>query len=71
MKKLVLLSLATLLLVSCYTPTVNQTELYGTVEDIVYYNGHNHVKVWCKTKDKYYNVITDKLYQKGETIRIK
>ena len=32
---------------------------------------HNHVKVWCKTKEKYYEVITDKLYQIGEVIKIK
>lgn len=70
MKK-TLLSLVTLLLTACYTPTVDQTELYGTVENITYYGGHNHVKVWCKTKEKYYEIITDKLYQIGEVVKIK
>ena len=70
MKKLLLL-VAVVSMMSCATPTVNQVELYGIVEDITYYNGHHHVKAWCQTKEKYYNIITDKLYQPGETIRIK
>lgn len=70
MKKLLLL-VAVVSMMSCATPTVNQVELYGIVEDITYYNGHHHVKAWCKAKEKYYNIITDKLYQPGETIRIK
>lgn len=70
MKKLLLL-VAVVSMMSCATPTVNQVELYGIVEDITYYNGHHHVKAWCKVKEKYYNIITDKLYQPGETIRIK
>ena len=70
MKKIIL-ALITLFLTACYTPTVDQTELYGTVETILYYNGHNHVKAWCKEKQKYYEIITDKLYQHGEVIKIK
>jgi predicted porin len=70
MKKL-LLFVAVVSMMSCATPTVNQVELYGTVDDIVYLNGHYRVKAWCQTKEKYYNIITDKHYQPGETIRIK
>jgi hypothetical protein len=70
MKK-VFLSLTALLLMACATPTVNQTELYGEVEEVITLNGHYRVKVWCKTKEKYYKIITDKSYQKGEVIRIK
>lgn len=70
MKKIIF-ALTALFLVSCYTPTVNQVELYGEVEEIVYYGGHHHLKVWCKTKEKYYNVITDKIYQIGDVVRIK
>ena len=71
MRKLFLLLLVTLLFTSCYTPTVDQTELYGSVESILRYGGHNHVKVWCNAKGRYYEVVTDKLYQKGEIIKIK
>ena len=60
-----------LLMTSCVTPTINQVETYGTVEDIVRIHKHYHVKVWCDTKEKYYTVITDKLYQIGDTIKIK
>lgn len=70
MKK-VLLALVTLFLTECYTQTVDQSELYGTVEGTIYYGGHHHVKAWCKTKERYYDVVTDKLYQRGEIIRIK
>lgn len=71
MKKLFLSTVVIAMMMSCATPTVNQVELYGTVDGITYFNGHYRVKAWCQTKEKYYNVITDKLYQPGETIRIK
>lgn len=71
MKKLLASTVVVMFMISCATPTVNQVELYGIVEDITYYNGHHHVKAWCKVKEKYYNIITDKHYQLGETIRIK
>ena len=70
MKKLLTVFIAGLL-ISCVTPTVNQVELYGEVEDVIYFNGHYKHKVWCKTKEKYYRVVSDKLYQKGEIIKIK
>lgn len=71
MKKLLFSIVAVMFMMSCATPTVNQVELYGTVDGITYFKGHYRVKAWCQTKEKYYNVITDKLYQPGETIRIK
>lgn len=71
MKKIFLALLAALFLMSCGTTVVNQVELYGVVEEVLYYNHHKHVKVWCAAKEKYYEVITDKLYQPGDTIRIK
>lgn len=70
MKKL-LLSMVAVLMMACATPTVNQTELYGVVEDVTLYNGHFHTKVWCEKKGMYINVITDKVYVIGQTIRIK
>ena len=70
MKK-VLVLLVTLLLMGCYTPTINQVELYGQVESVLYHGKHYKVKVWCQDKEKYYNIITNKLYQKGDIIRIK
>lgn len=70
MKKL-LFALVLFFTVSCATTVVNQVELYGVVEDIVYYNHHNHVKVWCKEKEKYYIIVTDNLYQVGDTVKIK
>lgn len=70
MKKL-LLSLVSLLTVSCYTPTVRQIELYGTVESILYYNKHYHTKVWCADHGRYYEIVGDKLYQPGTVIKIK
>lgn len=70
MKKL-LLAFVVFLAVSCVTPVVNQVELYGVVEDITYYNKHHHVKVWCKQKEKYYEIVTDRMYQIGDTIKIK
>jgi hypothetical protein len=71
MKKTVLLSFAVMMLTACITPTVSQVELYGEVEDVVYFNGHFKHKVWCPFKEKYYRVIADRLYQPGDTIRIK
>lgn len=56
---------------ACATPTVNQTELYGVVEDVTLYNGHFHIKTWCEKKGMYINVISDKVYLIGQTIRIK
>ena len=70
MKK-VLLLLTTLIMVSCYTPTVNQVELYGTVESVLYYNKHYHTKVWCADRGRYYEIVGDKLYQPGTVVRIK
>jgi hypothetical protein len=70
MKKL-LLSLTTLLLMSCGTPVINQVEVYGEVEDVYYYNNHYRMKVWCSSKGKYYKIISDRAYQIGERIRIK
>ena len=70
MKKL-LLSLITLHLVSCITPTVNQYELYGIVEDVVYLNGKYHMKVWCQEKGTYFKVKTNKYFHKGQTVRIR
>ena len=71
MKKIVLSLFAVLMLSACASiPTVNQLEVYGEVEDVVYLNGHHKHKVWCKAKEKYYYVISDKLYQPGEVIRI-
>ena len=71
MKKTVLLFVTALILSACVTPTVNQVELYGEVEDVVYFNGHFKHKVRCKSKEKYYRVIADQLYQPGDVIRIK
>lgn len=70
MKKAIL-SVMAVLLVGCATPTINQVEYYGVVEDTVYYGGHHHAKVWCAAKGKYYDVVTDRLYQVGDVIRIK
>ena len=73
MKKIVLslLAMAMLMLSACASiPTVNQVETYGEVEDVVYLNGHHKHKVWCKAMEKYYYVISDRLYQPGEVIRI-
>ena len=70
MKKLLLPTVA-LLMMACATPTVNQTELYGTVESVIYLNGYYHAKTWCKAKGMYYDVVADKAYRIGETIRIK
>lgn len=69
MKKL-LLSMAAVFLMSCYTPTVDQTELYGRAEEVLFFNGHYRVKVWAEN-GKYYNVITNKFYQVGDVIKIK
>ena len=70
MKKLLLPTVA-LLMMACATPTVNQTELYGTVESVTYLNGYYHAKTWCKAKGVYYDVVADKAYRIGETIRVK
>lgn len=73
MKKLFLVLMTALFMLSCATPVVNQVELYGTVEDVWQVLGEKHyrVKVWCESKEKYYKVITDKHYQLGDRIRIK
>ena len=70
MKKL-LLSFMAVLLMSCGTTVIDQREYYGIVEDTVFYNGCHHAKVWCAAKGKYYDIITDKLYQIGDIVRIK
>ena len=70
MKKL-FLSLAAFLLTACATPVINQIELYGTVEDVVFLNGYYKVKVWCKSKEMYYKIKTNRSYQIGDVIRIK
>ena len=70
MKKLLLPTVA-LLMMACATTTVNKTELYGTVESVIYLNGYYHAKTWCKAKGMYYDVVADKAYRIGETIRIK
>lgn len=63
--------MAAMLLVACATPTRNQVELYGVVEDVIPYSGHYRTKVWCEKKGKYYNVITDRVYRHGEVVKIK
>ncbi len=47
MKKLFLSTVVIAMMMSCATPTVNQVELYGTVDGITYFNGHYRVKAWC------------------------
>jgi hypothetical protein len=70
MKKLVLVIVA-MAMVSCATPVVNQVDIYGVVESSLYYNKHHHLKVWCSEKQKYYEIVTDRIVPVGETIRIK
>ena len=70
MKKLLVIVVAWLM-VACATPTVNQTELYGVVEDVIPYNGHYRAKVWCEKKGKYLNVLTAKIYRQGDVVHLK
>jgi predicted porin len=70
MRKLVL-AFVVMAVMGCATSTVNQVELYGIVEDVVYCNDHVHVKAWCQKHQKYYYVVTDRRYQIGDVIRIK
>lgn len=70
-KSIVLLLSMTFMLMSCVTPTVNQCELYGTVEDVVYLNGKYRMKVWCQEKGTYFKVITNKHFHRGEIVKIK
>ena len=60
-----------LLLSSCITP--REEHLEGIVEEAVYFDNSNYIrhKVWCPVKNKYYYVITDKLYNEREIIQIK
>ena len=46
------------LMTACATPVINQTELYGTVESVIYLNGYYHAKTWCKAKGMYYDVVS-------------
>ena len=71
MKKYLLLALTMLLMISCYTPTVNHCPLYGKIESRTSYKDKYKYKVWCSKKGKYYYVISDNLYQYNETIIIK
>ena len=71
MKKLLFSMVVATLMTACATPVINQTELYGTVESVIYLNGYYHAKTWCKAKWMYYDVVADKAYRIGETIRIK
>ena len=70
-KSIVLLLLMTFMLMSCITPTVNQCDLYGIVEDVVYLNGKYHTKVWCEEKGTYFKVKTNKYFHKGQIIQIR
>ena len=71
MKKIVLSLLAMLMLSACTSiPTVNQVETYGEVEEVITLNGHYRVKAWCKEREKYYYIITDRSYQRGDIVRI-
>ena len=70
MKKLLFIC-AALLVASCATPVVNQVEVYGVVEDAVYWKGHRHLKVWCGEKGRYYEVVTDSMWDVGDTVRIR
>ena len=68
MIKYILFSL--LLFVSC---TTSRIELQGTIEDYVYYGDTYYIKykVWSLKNNKYYYVISDKMYNIGDTITIK
>lgn len=68
MKNFIIIAM-TVLLSSCAT-TINQKELYGTVEDIVKNNNSYTLKVWATDK-KYYTVHTYQQYQIGSYIKIK
>lgn len=71
MKKLIIILVATLFVVSCST-TINQVEKYGVVEDIMVSNKKDcnyQLKVW--DGNKYYTILTNDFYNIGETIFIK
>lgn len=70
MRKALILGVA-LLVAGCATPVVNQVERYGVVDDAVYWKGHRRLKVWCAEKGKYYEVVTDRPWMIGDTIRIR
>ena len=71
MKKLILPLIVSLMLVSCVTPSVNQVQVYGTVEEILTVGNHYRVKAWCKSEGRYYKITTDRVYQIGDVIKIK
>ena len=71
MKKIIVLLSMTFMLMSCITPTVNQYELYGIVEDVVYLNGKYCMKVWCQEKGTYFKVKTNNYFHKGDIVRIR